>query len=208
MLRVLPLFWRILHNVTLPNQTQHNVINYLLIIVNMYTFFQNFHLVFKIFKLSIPKWSNCHYPIVITRLSLLWRYQNVITKLSLSNCHSQIVTFVSLPNCHYQIVITKLTLPKIRQSTVARNSAHLRAAELWLESLKICYDFFTKCSGRQSYLFTFLDATASICVCPQTAGRPLPVQELWQEFCRGSDWEAWNYLHKNNPEETETVWHD
>ena len=94
MLRILPLFWRILHNVTLPNQTQHNVINYLLIIVNMYTFFQNFHLVFKIFKLSIPK---CHFHVVI--------------KLSLPNCHYQIVTFMTLPKCHYQIVIIKLSFP-------------------------------------------------------------------------------------------------
>ena len=151
---------------------------------------------------------SCRYQIVITQLSLPDCHFYDVTKMSLPNCHYQIVIPKLSLLCPYQIVITKLTLPKIRQSTVARNSAHLRATELWLESLEICYDFFTKCSGRQSYLFTFLDATASICVCPQTAGRPLPVQELWQEFCRGSDWEAWNYLHKNNPEETETVWHD
>ena len=203
MLRILPLFWRILHNVTLPNQTQHNVINYLLIIVNMYTFFpQNFHLVFKIFKLSFPK---CHFHVVI--------------KLSLPNCHYQIVTFMMLPKCHCQIFIIKLSFPNCHFCVLTKLSLPNRITKLSLSNCHYqiditknppinscaqfrtftrngiaigiprgtCYDFFTKCSVRQSYLFTFLDATASICVCPQTAGRPLPVQELWQEFCRGSD---------------------
>ena len=78
---------------------------------------------FPLTKLSLPK---CHFyfvtklswPNSLTRLSLLWRYQNLNTELSLPNCQFSELTKLSayqkasLPNCHYQIVITKLSLPK------------------------------------------------------------------------------------------------
>ena len=83
-------------HLTLPYLIQHNVINYLLIIANMYTLLSKFHLT----KMSLPKYHFCE----LTKLSL--------HKLLLPNCHYQIViTKLSSPNCHYQIVITKLSLP-------------------------------------------------------------------------------------------------
>ena len=132
MLRVLPLFWRILHNITLPNQTQHNVINYLLIIVNMYTFFQNFHLVFKIFKLSIPK---CHLHVVI--------------KLSLPNCHYQIVTFMTLPKCHYQIVITKLSLSNCHYQIVIPKLSLLCPYQIVIIKLSLPNWHYQKSANQQ-----------------------------------------------------------
>ena len=113
-------------HLTLPYLIQHNVINYLLIIANMYTLLSKFHLT----KMSLPKYHfceltklsspNCHCQIVITQLSYLNRYYLiVITKLSLPNCHYQTaVSILSLPNCHYQIVITKLTFPNCHYQTV------------------------------------------------------------------------------------------
>jgi len=94
-------------HLTLPNLIQHNVINYLLIIANMYTFLSTFS----------------PYQIGITKISLLWPYQNVITKLSLLWTYQIVITQIvitklSLPNCHYQIVITKFSLPNCHYTIV------------------------------------------------------------------------------------------
>ena len=104
------------------------------------------HYQIVITKLSLPSChhtklvlQNCHYQIVVTKLS---PYQVGITKLSFPNCHltklifpitklspyqvgiSQLalpschLTKLALPNCHNKIVLSKLTLPKIRLSSL------------------------------------------------------------------------------------------